>query len=408
MEYLKPIFGIKKNIMKKNNSLMLSDSGRNLVGQEMFKILDKAKIHEENGKRIIHLELGQPRFETPNNLINFTKNSLDKKRVGYCSSYGLIDLRLSISHKLNKKYSVNVENIIISSANLLISQVMHLLCNPDDNVVIFTPAFPTYIASSIFLNVKLHQIKLDFNDGFILTKKHVDQALNLSPKLIIINSANNPTGAVYSKESINYLYKMAKRKKIWILSDETYGEIVYQSSFHSFLEFKLDNLIVISSFSKIYSIPGYRTGFAVSNKEIIDKLSLSNSTLISCQPIFIQEGISKVMKNDKSYLSNINKTFLKVVKKTVSILNSSKFIKGNYTIPVAGYYMLIKIDDTGLSDIEFCEKLLDNHFVAVTPGSCFGDGFSSFIRISLCGDFDSVIKGIKKIIKFYEIQLRLK
>jgi aspartate/methionine/tyrosine aminotransferase len=384
-------------------SKFFSDSGSKLVGQEMFKVLDRAKELERLGNEVIHLELGQPRFDPPVDLIPSTIRSLSNKNVGYCSSYGLYSLREKI---LNKNIKINsnltIDNILISTANLLISQILHLCCNQNDKVVVFSPTFPTYIASACFFNIELIQIPLSLNNKFQLTKNDIDKAIKFNPKMIIINSANNPTGAVYDEDVLRYLNDLSIKNNIWILSDETYAQIAYHKNFYSTLNFENKNLITISSFSKVYSIPGFRVGYVIANNDVIDKLALSCSTLISCLPIFTQEGIERVIENDEIYIQKMNKNLLDIITDVVNLFEESILLKSQYTSPQSAYYMFLNISQTGLNDIEFCNELLNKFYVACTPGSSFGDHFNSYVRLSLCGNYEAVTDGVKRIINFIE------
>jgi aspartate/methionine/tyrosine aminotransferase len=385
------------------SSLIFSRRGEALVGQEMFKVLDKAKLLESKGQKIIHLELGQPRFEPPKSLVNATIDSLNMKDVGYSSSYGIYSFRDKLKKKLNKKFpKVNINNVIISTANLLISQCLHLLTNPSEKVAVFSPTFPSYIAAANFLEINLKYIPLKFKNKFQLTYNEIDKAISLNPKVIIINSSTNPTGTVYKKEIIEYLKKQCFERKIWIVSDETYSDIVFNKNYTSFLRFPLDNIIIISSFSKIYSIPGYRLGYAVANKSVINKLSLSNSSLVSCHSIFTQKGVENVLDEDESYIFEINKKLNDLIIRVKKIFLASKSLKNSFIEPDGGYYIFLEISKSGLKSFDFCNMMLDKYSVACTPGISFGEDFDNYIRISICGAEEDLMVGIKRMVSYFD------
>ena len=163
-----------------------------------------------------------------------------------------------------------------------------------------------------------------------------------------------------------------------------------------------ENSIVISSFSKIYSIPGYRLGYAVGRKSIIDKLSLSNSSLVSCHSIFTQKGVESILDEDKSYIFEINKKLKDLVERVKKIFLSSKALKENFIAPDAGYYIFLNISRSGLKGFDFCNMMLDKFSVACTPGISFGNDFDEYIRISICGNEKDVIEGVKKIVAYFD------
>jgi aspartate/methionine/tyrosine aminotransferase len=382
---------------------IFSKRGHAVVGQEMFKVLDKAKILESQGKNIIHLELGQPRFAPPEGLIDITRKSLSEKEVGYSSSYGIFSFRKKLALSLSKQNpNIKVENIVIATTNLLISQCLHLLTNPSDRIVVFSPTFPTYIAASNFLELDLVQIPLSFDKKFQLSIEDIDRALLLRPKVIIVNSANNPTGAVYEGSLLNYLKEKCRENDIWIVSDETYSSIVYDKKFFSLLSAQYKNEIVISSFSKVYSIPGFRLGFAVASEAVIDKLALSNSSLISCNSIFTQKGVEGVLGNDNNYILEINKKLNGLIKEVEKLLLASENLKKSFVKPDGGYYMFLNISKSKLKSLDFCNMLLEKYSVACTPGISFGIDFDEFVRISICGSRQDVLNGLKRIISYFD------
>ena len=181
------------------NNLDFSNRGRSLVGQKMFSILEQANQYEKKGRVIKHLELGEPDQYAPGRIINKTIISLLEHKVGYAPSGGLSALREGVANYYSKtfKKSFLEENIAISPANMLIYQLLEICCNSGDEVCIFTPGFPTYFAASKYINLKINEVKLDSNDGFQLKRSHIDKALSKNPKVILVNSGNNPTGAVY-------------------------------------------------------------------------------------------------------------------------------------------------------------------------------------------------------------------
>ena len=383
--------------------LDISKRGNNILGQEMFKILDQAKKLESFGKKIIHLELGQARFSPPVGVKARLISSLKEKRVGYSSSYGLEILRNNLVTKLNNNngWDLKLENVLISTANLLITECIHLLADITDKVAFFSPTFPSYIAATRFLENNIVDIPLKFENSFQLTIDDIDEAIVKKPKVIIINSANNPTGQVYSKEVIDYLVEKTRLHNIWLISDETYGELCFNDEFTSLTNYNLDNIIVISSFSKIYSIPGFRLGYAISNSSIIEKLSLSNSTLVSCFPIFTQEALVDAVINDSNYIDRINNYLMQLTNQLKKSVRSASLFNDSIVFPKSGFYLFINIKKTKLKSFDFADRLLNEYFVATTPGKCFGDSFDEFIRISYTGEKNDVLKGMTILKNFY-------
>ena len=281
------------------NNLDFSTRGQSLIGQKMFSILDQANEYEKKGRLIKHLELGEPDQYAPGRIINKTVISLLGHKLGYAPSGGLSSFREGIARFFSNYYGIHIDekNVVISPANLLIYQVLEITCNESDKVCIFTPGFPTYFAASQYIGLDINEIPLDCSDGFQLGIEHIDQAIAIRPKVIIVNSGNNPTGAVYTESALRYLVEKAAEKNIWLISDETYGMLSFKKPYFSLSCLSYKKIVVISSFSKVFCVAGYRVGYAIGDVHMVQKIVLSSSTLYSCLPIFVQEGVAEVKRD---------------------------------------------------------------------------------------------------------------
>jgi len=384
------------------DSLPFSARGDALIGQEMFKVLDNAKKLELDGKKVFHLELGSPRMPPPEEIFQETIKALENKLTGYTSSSGLLELREEIGrqYSLNQKKIISAEEVVISPANLLVSQFMDLVCNKGDRIVLFSPFFPTYLAASSYIGLDVQDIPLSIKDGFDLSIEAVDKSLATHPRAIIVNSANNPTGRVYSQDVLEYLAKKCNELGIWLLSDETYASIAFGRPFFSLAGLDHPQLVVISSFSKIFSIPGFRTGYAIANKKVAEKLSLSNSTLFSCAPAFTQLGCLAGLMQLQEYGDKLKLHYQKTSKEIAKIIRRSSVLE--IIEPDSAFYLFVDISQTCLKDTKFCELLLSEKHTATTPGSSFGKHFDNFVRIAICGNIEDVQEGVNRFMAFVE------
>ena len=380
------------------NNLDFSNRGRSLVGQKMFSILEQANQYEKKGRVIKHLELGEPDQYAPGRIINKTIISLLEHKVGYAPSGGLSALREGVANYYSKTFKKNFleENIAISPANMLIYQLLEICCNSGDEVCIFTPGFPTYFAASKYINLKINEVKLDSNDGFQLKRSHIDKALSKNPKVILVNSGNNPTGAVYDKEVLKYLVDKASEKNIWIISDETYGMLSFNKKYLSLLELNYKKIAVISSFSKVFAVPGYRVGYVIADPKLIEKIVLSSSTIYSCLPIFVQEGILVGLDILDEFTKKRRLDYKNLSSECINILKKDNRI--SCSVPEAGFYLFIDIRKFNLDDLTFCSKLLEDYGTALTPGSSFG--MPGFVRACFCKDINIVKDGLEDLVTF--------
>lgn len=392
---------------RKTGDIKFSKRGEALIGQEMFRLLDLSRNLEREGKHIYHLELGEPKNYKgaknypPGRVINKTIISLLNCDVGYTSSKGLPSLRQKLALYFSENFAkqIKTENIVISTANMLIYQVLDIICETNDRVILFTPAFPSYIASCRYIGATIHQVPLSIDDGFCLTKNNIDKAFSVKPKVIFVNSGNNPTGAVYDQETLKYLLEQAIEHDSWVVSDETYGMLSYQKEYFSMINLEYKKLVVISSFSKVFNIPGYRIGYAIADPIVIDKISLSSSTLYSSLPIFTQEGILDGISIIDNFAKDRKKYYKKLSNECMKILDKSNYLF--YVRPESAFYLFIDIRKLKIDDKLFCSRLLEEYRTVVTPGTSFG--YEGFIRASFCGNIDDVKKGLRQIVLFAKL-----
>lgn len=373
--------------------------GERLVGQEMFKVMDRAQRLEQEGHHIYHLELGNPRMAPPPEIVVATVAAIQDMQLGYAPMAGLLELRSALATRYARITGrpLDAHHVVISPANLLISQFLDLTCNRGDRVSLFTPAFPSYWAATAHIGLEVVPVQLTQDNGFHLEEFHIEQAITTRPKAIIINSANNPTGAVYTKPMLELLVQRCEEERIWLLSDETYAELSFGWPFFTLASCEASQLVVLSSFSKLFSIPGYRTGYAIAHPHVAEKLALSSSTLISCLPAFTQLGCLAGLSVIDQYVTRVKAHCDRVTSTCATMVNRSGLLR--CVSPESGFYLFVDISGTGVDDTAFCKQLLEERHTAVTPGRSFGADCASFIRIATCGQEHDVVEGVQRVVE---------
>jgi len=380
-------------------TLPFSQRGERLIGQEMFKVMDRAQALERQGHRVYHLELGNPRIAPPQELLAATAAAIKTKQLGYAPMAGLLELRTALAKRYARiaNRPIDEHQVVISPANLIISQFLDLTCNAGDRIALFTPAFPSYWAAAAHIGLEVIPVPLSQDNGFHLAEPQIEAALALHPKAIIINSANNPTGAVYTQPMLEQLARRCEEEQVWLLSDETYGDLSFGWPFFSLASYASPQLVVMSSFSKVFSIPGYRAGYAIAHPSVADKLALSTSTLISCLPAFTQLGCLAGLSVLDDYAAKIRSQCNRVTSACASMINRSGVLR--CASPESGFYLFVDLQLAGFEDMAFSTRLLEEQHTAVTPGSSFGAACSSYIRIATCGQETDVMEGIQRVIQ---------
>ena len=380
-----------------------SSRGARLIGQEMFRVLDRAQILERQGHRIYHLELGNPRMAPPVEILDATRRSLDAQQIGYAPMAGIPELRAALATRYAAltQEPLNESHVVISPANLLIHQFLDLTCNPGDRVVLFTPAFPSYWAAAMHLELEVVPVPLAEREGFQLSQQAIEAALAAKPRAVIVNSANNPTGAVYDPAILRQLVTRCEKAGVWLLSDETYADLTFDGSFVTLAAPPAGHVIAISSFSKVLSVPGFRVGYAIAHETVAAKLALSNSTLYSCLPAFTQRGCLAGLSVLDRYAAEVRQRNARVTMACHEHITRSGLLRS--TKAASGFYLFVDISHTGLDDLEFCRRLLEEYHTAATPGRAFGEAYRAYVRLATCGAEEDVMEGVGRTVAFAQV-----
>ena len=380
----------------------LSNAALSVSGQPMFKVLDKAEQLERDGKKIIHFELGEPKFNTPRNIVDAAVKSLQNGDTHYVNSYGKYQLRTLIQETTLKSrgFKPDINQILITpGANAVIFLAISCLVNRGEEVIIPDPGFPTYISSANFLGAKIVTVPLYEHNSFKLNPDDLRSKITSKTRLIIINSPSNPTGSLIDPDELIEIAKIAEEKDIYLLSDEVYARMVFEES-EKFFSMGLQDackkrIIIANGFSKAFAMTGWRLGAAIGPAVIIEKMMLVLQTINSCVPPFIQEGGIEAIQGDKADLKEMMDFYKKNRDYLVDNLN---LIKGIRCLkPDGAIYVFPNITGTGMSSELFANYLLDNCGIAVLPGNNFGSSGEGYIRLSYTISFELIVEAIEKM-----------
>ena len=380
----------------------LSNAALSVSGQPMFKVLDKAEQLERDGKKIIHFELGEPKFNTPRNIVDAAVKSLQNGDTHYVNSYGKYQLRTLIQETTLKSrgFKPDINQILITpGANAVIFLAISCLVNRGEEVIIPDPGFPTYISSANFLGAKIVTVPLYEHNSFKLNPDDLRSKITSKTRLIIINSPSNPTGSLIDPDELIEIAKIAEEKDIYLLSDEIYARMVFEES-EKFFSIGLQDackkrIIIANGFSKAFAMTGWRLGAAIGPAVIIEKMMLVLQTISSCVPPFIQEGGIEAIQGDKADLKEMMDFYKKNRDYLVDNLN---LIKGITCLkPDGAIYAFPNITGTGMSSESFANYLLDNCGIAVIPGNHFGVSGEGYVRLSYTISFELIVEAIEKM-----------
>ncbi len=358
----------------------------------LYEINEKALRLESEGKKIIRLNLGDPDLDTPPEIVEAAYTAMKAGKTKYSSSYGEKKLR----DKIAEMHGVKTENVVITPGSKWgVFSTMFLLLKNGGNVIIPTPYWTAYelIAKTIGAKVKL--LKTELEDNWSVDPQKLESMVDKDTKMIIINNPNNPTSKVMDEKSLDGMVEIANKKGITILSDEVYGTIAFKKT-KSILEYNSDCRHILSNgFSKTFTMTGWRIGYIIASKELVDNITRLNQITVNNVPVFIQEAALKGLELRKPIASAIKSKY-----KERAELASEKLSKAglSFSKPEAPFYVFPK--RKGLDSEKFTMHLLDKG-VAVAPGTSFGD-YREHFRISLTAPDDQIRTALDKICEALE------
>lgn len=392
--------------------MMLSKKALQIEPSITLSITATAKKMKLEGIDVVGFGAGEPDFNTPENIQQAAINAIKKGFTKYTAASGIIELKEAIIKKLENENNIkyNPSQIIISTgAKQCLSNVFQAILNPGDQVLIPIPYWVSYpelvkLADGIPVFVKTSD-----SNNFKYTIDELEKNVTEKTKAILINSPNNPTGSVYSKEELISLAEFAKRHDIFIISDEIYEKLIYGDEEHisiaSLSEDAYNRTVVINGVSKTYSMTGWRIGYAAGPEEIIKLMSNIQSHTTSNANSIAQYASVEALNGDKNDAEKMIKEFAKRRNYMVERLEE---IKGLSCIkPQGAFYVMVnlngaigkKADNTVIEDsIVFSKLLLEKEKVAVVPGAAFG--MNNYMRLSYATSMENIKKGLDRINKF--------
>lgn len=375
-----------------------------LNGESAFAILSKAKALEAQGMDVIHLEIGQPDFQTPSNIMEAADRAMANGYTGYSPTLGFNELRQAVADYVKKYKNVDagLENVaIVPGGKPTMFFTMMTLVRPGDEVIYPNPGFPIYESCIKFAEGVPVPLPITAENDFRLDIEKFKSLITPKTKLIIINSPGNPTGGVFEKEDILAMAEVLRdRPDIFILSDEIYDRLVFDGktfSIASLPEFR-DRTLVLDGFSKSYSMTGWRIGYCVANEEIIKRFELLMVNSVSCTCSFTQMGALEALTGSQDSVDRMREEFRKRRDWLVEALNNIDGIKCR--LPRGAFYAFPDISSFGLTSKEFADRLLNEEGVALAWGTSFGEYGEGHIRISYATSLENLKEAVKRIRRF--------
>jgi len=352
-----------------NESVKVQSDGK----QTHLSVFLKAKALEEEGKKIIHLEVGEPDFKPPKEVKTALAEVYDKGYGKYGSPKGIMELRNALAFETPDEIDPNLDNIMVCpGARFAVYLAITTLLNPGDEIIVIEPAWPAYKDCALNAGIKVRTIKTTLETKWEPSIEQINNAINENTKMIVLNYPNNPTGKMIS-EDLDSIMQTAKEHDLYVLSDEIYSDYTFKGLIDMEME-DYKKSIITKSFSKSYAMTGYRIGYVIAEPSIIEKMSKLQALSLTNVSEPIQYVALQALEADVSGNTEIINSRLE------ALIKIAKDIGLEFVEPDGAMYLFAKTKYKNFDATKFSEKLL-KHGVAIAPGEGFGD-YKEFFRIT--------------------------
>jgi aspartate/methionine/tyrosine aminotransferase len=388
--------------MPTTTQLELRLAGRmsRLGTETAFEVLNRARALEKQGKEIIHLEIGEPDFDTPANVIEAGVEALHKGWTHYGPAAGLPELRQTIADYVSRTRKVPVsseEVIVVPGGKPIIFFTILALIDAGDEVIYPNPGFPIYESMVHYSLGKAVPIPLREERDFSVDVKELASLINERTKLIILNSPHNPTGGVLTKKDILQIAEAIGDRNILILSDEIYSRLIYDGDHFSIMSvpgFK-ERTILLDGFSKTYAMTGWRLGYGVMRPDLAVHISRLATNSTSCTASFTQIAGIEALSGDQSSVDKMSAEFQR--RRDVFVAGLNKIKGFSCRVPKGAFYTFPNITKTGWPSKKLADALLEEAGVAGLSGTAFGEYGEGYLRFSVANSLENLNKALARI-----------
>ena len=384
---------------------MISKRTREMTSFIVMDVLEKAGEMERNGIHVIHLEVGEPDFDTPECIKKAACKALDDGHTHYTHSLGLIELREAICEHYFNKYNVSIDpdQVLVSSGTSPAMFIMFsVLLEPGDQVIISDPHYACYPNFIRFVQGEPVTVPVYEEDGFQLRPEAIKEKITERTRAIFINSPSNPTGNLLSESRMKDISSLVTPGSSYIISDEIYHGLVYEGKEHSILEFT-DNAFVLNGFSKLYAMTGLRLGYLIAPKPFMRPIQkVQQNFFISANSMIQRAGIA-ALKEAGDDIARMKQIYNKRRKYMISRLREMGF---RITVePTGAFYVFANAKHISGDSYKLAFDILEKAHVGVTPGIDFGENGEGYLRFSYANSMENIAEGMDRLGKYLSSDL---
>jgi aspartate aminotransferase len=380
--------------------LRLAERMSRLGTETAFEVLNRARALERQGKDIIHLEIGEPDFGTPLNIVDRAVDALHAGWTHYGPSAGLPDLREAIAEEITRSRGVQVtpeEVVVVPGGKPIIFFSILALIDEGDEVIYPNPGFPIYESMINYVGGRAVPIRLREEKDFTLDVDELAQLISDRTRLIILNSPHNPTGGVLGKRDLEQITEAIGERNIFVLSDEIYSRLIFEGNHRSIIAepgFK-DRTILLDGFSKSYAMTGWRMGYGVMRTDLAWQVARLMTNSNSCTASFTQVAGIEALRGDQSSVEQMCVEFQRRRDMFVAGLNR---IKGfSCRVPKGAFYVFPNVTGTGWKSKALADALLEEAGIAGLSGTSFGEFGEGYLRFSIANSTENLGRALERI-----------
>ena len=366
-----------------------------LGSESAFQVLARAKAIEATGRRVVHMEIGEPDFDTPEHIKEAGIQAIRDNYSHYTPSAGIPELRETIAAQASSFRGLSEpftrDNVVVGAgAKPIIWNLLSALLDPGDELIYADPAYPAYASAAGYLEAKAVPVHLLETRNWRLDLDELAAKITPKTKAVVINSPHNPTGGVLTRGDLEVIAELAQRHGFLVIADEIYSRNIYGPSFVSItqIEGMRDRTIIVDGFSKAYAMTGWRLGYCIAPKTIAETVTLFNNNTFSCVATFVQRAGIAALTGDDAPVQKMNAIFRERRDAIVSGLNAIPGV--SCTIPEGAFYAFPNVSKITTDDKHLAQWLLDNAGVACLGGSSFGAAGKGYLRFSYAASLDDI------------------
>jgi aspartate/methionine/tyrosine aminotransferase len=368
--------------------------------ESAFEVLQRARALEAQGKKIVHLEIGQPDFPTPRHVIEAGQKALDEGWTGYGPTPGFPDFREAIAEYISTSRGISVTGknvMVVPGGKPIMFFTMMAVLEPGDEVIYPNPSFPIYESMINFLGATPVPVPLVESRGFSFDLETFQQRLSPKTKMVVLNSPANPTGGMIPRDDLEKMAGMLRDRDVLVLSDEIYSRICYGVEPSSITQFPgmLEKTVILDGFSKTYSMTGWRLGYGVMPlwlADAVDKLMVNSN---SCTASFTQRAGLAALKGPQDDVDRMVTEFRRRRDVIVKGLNDIPGFR--CVVPDGAFYVFPNVSGTGMSSKELADMLLNDAGVACLSGTAFGSYGDGYLRFSYAASLENIEDALDRI-----------